>query len=215
MRRQNPPQPYLDYAREIEKYLSPVPLAAIYSLIGVSYCALVALLFAGLIYASVLNPTAIVITLFVAVALVPPIFLFLAWFLRPDDPLSSHLSSLADMWRTPIILHPETYTFTIILADGESIRMKLAFYYPSKNHIASVKGRLHTCVYVALANHFSRHTIAPTYQEIERAIDPGLETLALEYRLPVLYMEVEEISSDRSEVMPPVELPVQYLKTGT
>jgi hypothetical protein len=215
VRRQNPPQYYLDYAWEIEKYLNPLPLAAIYCLIAFSYCALVALLFAGLVYASVVNPTAIVITMFAAIALVPAIFLILAWFLRPDDPLSSHLSSLVEMWRNPITLLPEVSTFTIMLFDGEQIGMKIAFYYPSKNHTPAVKDRLYTCVHTALANSFSGRASAPTGPEIERAANAALETLALEYSIPVLYMEVEEILTEGSETQPSVHAPLEYLRTGT
>jgi hypothetical protein len=210
MRRQNPPQSYLDKAQNIEKYLRPLTIAAIYGVSGLAYCVLVALIFVGLVYASVVNPTPIVITIFAAVALIPTILLLLAWFLRPDDPVSSHFSRVVDMWRNPIALQPEASTFTIVLADGESVGMKLAFYYPSESHTPSVKSRLYTCVHAALANDFSGHTAAPTRQEIEQAIDPGLETLALEYSIPIFYAEVQDISSDRSDVMPPL----QYLKTA-
>ena len=211
MRRQNPPQAHLDKAQGIEKYLRPLSLAAIYGISGSAYCLLILLIYAGLLYASVLNPTPVITTLFVVAAIVPAIVLFLVWFLRPNDPISAHYSKRANMWRTPITLVPEPCTFTIMLYDGELIGMKLVFYYPSKDHMMAIKDRLYTSVHTAIANDFSGHTIAPTAREIERLIEPALETLALEYSILVLYGEVLEIVSDRSEVM----ASLQYLKTGT
>jgi hypothetical protein len=211
MRRQNPPQINIDRAQDIERYLGPFALAAIYGIASALCCAMVLLIFAGLAYASLLDPAPDVRGIFAVIAEVPAVALALAWCLRPNDPVSSRLSRQANMWREPFALTPQTCTFTILLTDGELVNARLAFYYPLERHTGPIKDELYTCVYTSLANSFAGHTIAPTGQEIEQAIDPALEILASEYGIPIFYAEVQDISSDRSEVMPSL----QYLKTGT
>ncbi|MGC2163522.1 MAG: hypothetical protein WA634_16555 [Silvibacterium sp.] len=211
MRRQNPPQSCIDYAQELDKYLSPLPLAAIYCLSGFAYCILISLIFAGLVYVSVLNPTPVVITIFAAVGFIPTTLLFFAWFLRPNDPISSHLTSLANMWRTPISAPADPCTFKIWLRSGESLCIQLTFYYPSSYQASFVKERLYTHVQATLANNFSARVIAPTPQEIERAIDPQLEVLASKCNIPVLYMEIQDVYTDSQDNAAPME----YLRTGT
>jgi len=209
MRRQNPPQAYIDKAQDIERYLGPGALAAMYAIASAVFCAIILLVFAGLTYASIIDPTPDVRGIFAVIAEAPVVALSLVWCLRPDDPVSARLSRLANSWRNPIDLIPEICTFTILLADGELVGVRLAFYYSPENHTKFLKELLYTCVYTSLANAFSGHTIAPTDQEIERAIDPAMDILALEYDVSIFYAEVLEISSDRSEVMPSVH----YLKT--
>jgi hypothetical protein len=210
MRRQNPPQAYLDRAQNIEKYLSPLTLAAVYGMGGILYAVFISLIFGLLVYASVLDPSPGVVTIFSAIAFIPAIFAFLAWFLRPNDPLSSHIMSLAEAWRRPLNLPADECTFKTRFMDGEVLYVELSFYYPSIQQTAPVKERLYTYVHSALASHCAMRAGVPTHQEIENVLDRPLDVMATESGIPVLYLEIREVYSSH-------EKPVadDYLGTGT
>jgi hypothetical protein len=211
MRRQNPPQAHLDKAQEIEKYLSPSMTAAIYGICGISYAVLVSLIFAAFVYESILRPTPAVVTIFAVIAFIPAIFIFLAWFLRPNDPVSSYITGLVDLWRRPIGVTPDPCTFKITLMDGESLQIKLSFYYPSKDQTSRVKERIYTSIHGALTKDFYLGAKLPTGQEIESALDASLEMLAAECGIPVLYLEIENVDTSHQSSAAEAE----YLRTGT
>jgi len=58
MRRQNPPQASLDQALALEKYLNPIAIGVAYALCAIAGFAVVALLFAVLVYDYILSATA-------------------------------------------------------------------------------------------------------------------------------------------------------------
>jgi hypothetical protein len=211
MRRQNPPQSYLARAREIETYLRPLTIAAIYATVGVSYAALVCLIFVGLVYGNFLKPTPFAVMVFAVIAFIPATIAFLASFLRPNDPLSLYLTNLAGLWRAPISVSADTCTFTTSLRSGEPFNVKLSFYYPLKDQTASTKERLYSYVRTAITRDCSMRTTLPTLQEIESAIDPHLEMLAEECNLSVIYSETEDISVFHEYQEPEYE----YRSTGT
>ncbi len=197
MRRQNPPQAYLDKAQRIEKYLSPLTTAAIYGTCGILYAVFIALIFGILVSTSVLNPTAAVVTIFAAIAIIPATLAFLAWFLRPNDPLSRYIQQLADVWRHPLNVPPDSCTFKVFRNDGEVLCVELLFFYPSTQQTAPVRERLHTYVHGALANNYTLSTGVPTRVEVETLLDRPLEILASESGIPVLYLEVREVYISR------------------
>jgi hypothetical protein len=207
MRRQNPPQAYLDKAHDIEKYLSPLTLAVVYGTGGILYVVFIALIFGLLVYASVLDPSPAVVTIFSAIAFIPAIFAFLAWFLRPNDPLSPYIKDLAEAWRRPLSIPPDQCTFKARLMDGEVLCVELSFYYPSTQQTALVKERLYTYVHSALASHCSMRADVPTHQELENVLDRPLEVLATESGIPILYLEIRDAYSSHEQT--------DYLSTGT
>jgi len=210
MRRQNPPQAYLDKAQRIEKYLSPLTIAAIYATCGTLYAVFIALIFGILVYTSVLNPTAAVVTIFAAIAIIPATFAFLASFLRPNDPLSTYIQQLADVWRQPLNVPPDSCTFKVRRTDGEELCVELLFFYPSTKQTAAVRERLYTYVHGALANRYALYIGEPTCEEIESLLDRPLEMLATEFGIPVFYLEVRDIHITREQ-----DSAGDYLGTGT
>lgn len=197
MRRQNPPHSYLVRAQEIETYLRPVTIAAVYGTCGISYAAFISLLFLLLVYGSFLNPTPITVMIFAVFAFIPSTFAFLAWFLRPNDPLSSYLKNLAGLWRNPIAVPGEPCTFKARLGNGDAFCIDISFYYPLKDQNPRTRERLYTCIHAAIAQDSCMRNAIPTMPEIEAAIDRPLEMLATECDIPVLYAEIESITSER------------------
>lgn len=193
MRRQNPPEAYLEKALEFESYLKPVTIATLYVITGVLYCAIVSLVFAALISASVLKPTPAVATIFAVIGFVPAAFLFLAPFLRPNDPLSKYISELAETCRKPLAVSTDDCNFKVQLMDGETVQIKLGFRYPAKYHALDVREKMYTLVYGALTKDFGTRVIAPGSLEIEHIVDIPLGFLAAEYNIPVLYAQVFDV----------------------
>jgi hypothetical protein len=214
MRRQNPPPAHLAKAGEIEKYLRPEALATSYGVAAICYLALVSLLFASMVYESFVSPTPTTITLFAVIAFVPSTVASLAYFLRPDDPLSLYLTNKMNLWKCPISVPADSCTFKAGLRSGEIASITVAFHYPSKDQTKEVKERLCTCVHAALANDFSMRVQVPSYPDIENAVDASLETIAAEYKLPVLYLEVQNVDITRDSYSIEDE-PTEYLGTGT
>jgi hypothetical protein len=195
MKRQNPPQSSLDRAREIEKYLSPFAIASMYAVGGIFYIVLISLLFADLVWTTLVKVTPAATTIYAVSAFIPAMFAMLAWFLRPEDPLSRYIIHLAKLWRTPIALPPDSCAFTALMMDGEPICAKLSFYYPEGDQTPATKERLYTYVQAALANDCCMRVKPPSRHQLVHVIDGPLETLAEEYKIPVLYAKVEEVYS--------------------
>jgi hypothetical protein len=217
MRRQNPPQASLDLARNIEKYLNPTTIAAVYALCAAVYCGYVALMLAVLLHEYILNPTPETFGMFAAIGIVPTAFAVLACKHRPSDPLSRFIRWLASLWRRPVNVAADQYTFKVLLMQGETLCINCSFYYPAKNHTAEVKDRLTNSVRAALEQDCSRRNKVPSDWAIEAATGPALEVLAAQYNIPVLYMEVGRIykmldaySSSWDQLAP-----VEKLSTGT
>jgi hypothetical protein len=213
MRRQNPPQSYIDKAKEIEKYLAHGTLAFIYAIAGVSYIGISSLIFAALVYGSEVNITKMSVMVFALLAFIPATFVFLAYFLRPNDPLSRYITKLANSCRRPFAVPPHECTFRVQLLDGESLSMRLAFRYPLKDQTLEVKERLYTIVHGALAQEFRSRSAGstPTDKEIQSVLDTQLTLLAEERGIPVLYLEILDVCSSRKDTPAQVE----YLSTGT
>jgi hypothetical protein len=211
VRRQNPPQACIERARDIEKYLSPTSIALIYGVGAVAYAVVITLVFALMVAAGIVAATEITVMVFALVGVIPAVFIFLAVFLRPNDPVSRFIKSFADSCRRPMPLAPEDCTFKVHLMDGETLCIKLSFFYPAKDRSADMKERLYTVVHGALAQDFSTRVIVPTYKEIEAALDKPLGFLAEERDIPVFYPEIRDVFCAREEV--PAQ--VAYINTGT
>lgn len=199
MRRKNPPQAYIDKSDRVERYLRSTTLALVYGITGIAYAVIVSLVFADLLYESILKPTTITVTIFAVVGFIPTILIFLAYFLRPDDPLSSYLTRLMNLWRTPFDVPPDQCTFKVRLMNGEALCIDLTFYYPLRSQTPPVKERLYTYVQGAIAKACSARDTIPARQEIEEEVDPALEVVAREYNIPVLYMKIQNIYNARED----------------
>lgn len=211
MRRQNPPQSYLDKAADIDKYLRPAMLGSMYLVCGILYCAFIGVILTILLYTSVVSPSSMTFGIFAVIGLVPTVFVFLAYFLRPNDPLSNSIANTANSWRRPLSVPPDSCVFKAQLRSGEILSVQLSFYFPSNFQTRTIKERLYTYVHAALANECCSHAVLPTHQELERLIDPPIETLAREFDIPVFYLEIEDVKSYH-EIIPGLE---EYRSTGT
>jgi hypothetical protein len=211
VRRQNPPQASIDRARDIEKYLSPTSIAIIYGIGAVIYAVVVTLFYALMVAAGFISATQTSVMVFALVGLIPATFIFLAVFLRPNDPISRYIKSAADSFRRPMPVAPDDCTFKVHLMDGETLCVKMCFFYPAKDHSADLKDRLYTVVHGALSQDFSTRVIVPTYKEIETTLDKPLGLLAEERDIPVFYPEIRDVFCARDEA--PAQ--VTYINTGT
>lgn len=198
MRKQNPPCAYLRKAEELEKYLRPGTLNCTYGLIALSWVAIVALIFAGLVLTSVLQPTYEAIIIATLVADVPVVIGAIAYLRYSYDPLSQIFGGLANEWRRPLVVPGDECIFKTGLRKGdEMLIVKLAFHYPAKHQSLEVKERLYTFAHAALTSEFSMMYALPSFSDIERALDPSMEMLAAEYKIPVLYPEILDVRKVR------------------
>ena len=149
--------------------------------------------------------------IFAVIGLVPTVFVFLAYFLRPNDPLSTSIANTANSWRRPLNVPADSCVFKAQLRDGEILSVQLSFYFPSNFQTRTIKERLYTYVHAAVANDCCSRVVVPTYQELEGLIDPPIETLAREFDIPVFYLEIEDVQSHRVNI-PGLE---EYRSTGT
>jgi hypothetical protein len=194
MRQQNPPSTFIEKAEALEKYLRPTPLGCLYGVIFVLYAAAMALVFAGLVLGSALDPTHLTITIAVIIGCLPAVSALVAYLRRPNDPLSYYITGLANAWRCPLEAPADQCTFKTGFRGGaEDLLVKLAFHYPTKQQVPEIKERLYTYVRAALTSEFSMKLALPSYLDIERALDPSLEMLAAEYKIPVLYPEILDV----------------------
>lgn len=211
MRRQNPPQACMERAREIEKYLSPTPLAFIYGIAAVAYAIAVTLFFGLLTATGAIVETGLAVMVFALIGLIPAVFIFMAVFMRPRDPVSRYIKSAADSIRRPLPVSPEDCTFKVHLMDGETLCVKMSFFYPAEDRSADLKERLYTIVHGALSQDFSTRVIVPTCSEIEATLDQPLALLAEERDIPVFYPEIRDVFCSRDEAA----TPAAYVNTGT
>lgn len=211
MRRQNPPQPCIDRARAIEKYLNPTSVALIYGISAIAYAITVSVLFGVLMAAGFVADSKTSVMVFALVGIIPAVFIFLAAFLRPNDPVSRYIKSAADACRRPIPVSPEDCTFKVHLMDGELLCIKMSFFCPAKDRSTDLRDRLYTVVHGALAQDFATRVIVPTVKEIESTLDKPLALLAEERDIEVFYPEIREVFCARDEA--PTQ--VAYANTGT
>lgn len=216
MRRQNPPQASLDQALALEKYLNPFALGVVYALCAVAGFAVVAMLFAVLVYSYILNGSATVTIFFSLVASVPAVLAILAFIRRPYDPLSRSIRSLADSRRRPISVKTDRYSFTVLLMTGEPLCVNLAFQYPAKYHLPEVRERLNAFVRSALERECCNRSDLPEDQEITNVVDRALDVVAAEFEIPVLYSELRDLHKIRDAYSNREDLtPSEYLGLGT
>ncbi|HUY80924.1 MAG TPA: hypothetical protein VMU92_04305 [Acidobacteriaceae bacterium] len=205
----------MEKARELEKYLSPTPITIIYGIAAVSYAIAVTLFFGLLIVVGAIVETETAVMVFALVALIPAVFIFMAVFLRPNDPVSRYIRGAADSIRRPMPVTPENCTFKVHMMDGETLCIKMSFFYPAKDRSADLKERLYTVVHGALSQDFSTRVIVPTYKEIETTLDKPLAFLAEERDIPVFYPEIHDVYCARDEAATPAAAPAAFANTGT
>lgn len=225
MRRQNPPSTHIKKAEEFEKCLRPATLACLYGAIAILCAATIALLFAGLVFASVLNPTRQAITIAVILGCLSTLAVAITCWRRPNDPLSFYLGGLAGEWRRPLETPGDECIFkTGLHAGDELLLIKLAFHYPLKYQSLEIKEQIYTFSHAALTSEFSMTYSLPSFADVERALDPSMEMLAVEYKIPVLYPEILDVRKmrvlyDIAEIPAPSpktpHLEDEYLATGT
>jgi len=216
MRRQNPPQASLDQALALEKYLNPFALSVVYALCAIAGFAVVALLFAVLVYSYILNATATVTILFSLVASVPAVLAILGFLRRPHDPLSRSIRSLAASRRRPISVKADRYSFKVLLMTGEPLCVNLAFRYPAKYHLPEVRERLNAFVRSALEHECCNRSGLPRDHEITSVVDRALDIVAAEFEIPVLYSELRDMHKIRDAYSNREDLtPSEYLGLGT
>ena len=209
MRRQNPPQECIERAREFEKYLNPVSLAMIYGICAVGYAIAVSIIFALMTFGGAITENEASLTVFAVVAAIPAFGIFLALFMRPNDPVSRYIRSAADSIRRPLPVSGDDCTFKVNLMDGEHLCVKMSFIYPAEHRSSALKEHLYAVVHGALSQDFSTRAVAPTAKEIEAALDKPLSALAEEHCVPVFYPEIRDVFVTGDEP----RVPVTY--TGT
>lgn len=216
MRRQNPPQSSLDQARALEKYLNPTAIAIIYALFATASFVFIALLFLVLVYGYGMSPTPMATSAFATLALAPFVLVLLAFRLRPGDPLSLSIRSLADERRKPIRVAGDHIGYKVLMMTGETLCVNLSFFYPAKNGTPELRERLKAFVRTALQQHCTTCSELPSEREIEKTVDDTLAIIAAEHNIPVLYSEVRDMHKIRDRYSKFDDLtPWEYLGTGT
>jgi hypothetical protein len=192
---QNPPLSHVAKASEIENYLRPESIATIYGILGISHLILVSLVFAVLVNESILSPTPLAITVFAIIALVPSTLASLSCLLRPNEPLSRYLTSKAALWRRPLTVQLDRCDFKVRLGSHDSAHITISFHYPAKDHTHPVKERLYTCVHAALDRDLATRNEVPASENLMALLDQTLENIAAEFEIPVLYIEIDEVTT--------------------
>lgn len=193
MRRQNPPQTHLESALQIEKFLRPTTIIAAYSILAAISLAIIALFFVLFLHDSILAPNGSTFAGFIILGAVPILLALFLCIFRPRDPISRWIRGIAKEWRTPLELSVQECTFKKLLGDGDGLCIKMSLYYPVKNHTPEMDERIYTYVNSALARDCLRRITTPTFEQVEEAVDPALEIVALECDVPVLYPVVRDI----------------------
>jgi hypothetical protein len=199
MRRQNPPQAHIDNAVEVENFLRPARIIGAYAVLSALYVALIASAYAVFAREALVNTTARNTGLFFVAAIVPLLIAVLFCVLRPRDPISLWLTSIARQWRIPVQLAAEDHTFKELLGDGDGLCIKLSLYYPAKLHSQEIKDQLYLYVNGALSRECSMRIKVPTLEQIEEAIEPALEIVGSERNILVLYPVVREVYKIQSD----------------
>jgi hypothetical protein len=215
MRRQNPPQDHINKAQELEKFLDPITIAAIYAIFGIVFALFVSIVYAVLVHSYILEPTRSIATIFLVVGGIPLLFAVVAYFSSPGDPLSGYIKRLANAWRRPFDVRADEFVFQELLMDGEALCFKLAVYYPPQYHTADVKERLYNYLNGALAKECSARVSIPTELEIEEAIESPLELMAAEWGITVLYSEAREVCKLRGAYSNNLSPAADVWRTGT
>lgn len=199
MRKQNPPQAYLENADFLERYLRLSVILPIYAIASLLCIGIVTLTFTLLIHNGVLSSTPPVISAFVTLLCLPAAAAILFCLLRPRDPVSAWLVGGVKTWRQPLEMHREDCTFKELLGSGEGLCVKVAVYYPVRNHTQDIKERLYLYMQSALARDCSMRIAVPDNGQVETAIEPALEIVASERGVPVLYSEVMEVATMQAD----------------
>lgn len=211
MKRQNPPEACIERAENIEKYLSPTSIGVIYGTAAIAYAIAISLVFGAIVATGIVAATTTTVLVFALIGMIPAVFIVLAAFLRPNDPVSRYIQEAANSCRRPMPVAADDSTFKLRLMDGEQLCVKLSFIYPPHYRSAGLKEQLYTVVHGALCQDFSQRTITPTAKEIEETLHKPLSLLAEEFDIPVLYSEIREVFYARDEAL----APVAYAQTGT
>ena len=199
MRRQNPPQAYLENADFLERYLRLSIILPVYAIAGLLCIGIVTLTFTLLIHNGTLSTTPPVISAFVTLLCLPAAAAIIFCFLRPRDPVSAWLNGGVRTWRQPLEIHREDCTFKELLGSGDGVCVKLAVYYPVRNHTKDLKEQLYLYMQSALARDCSMCIAVPDNGQIDTAVEPALEIVASERGVPVLYSEVLEVATIRAD----------------
>lgn len=216
MRRQNPPQSFLDKASEYEKYLSATAVGAAYALCAAVSFGLLALVFAMLVNSGAIYPSGITLTVFVIIAAAPAALAILAFRRRPSDPFSDYLRKAADSLQQPLKVTEDRSSFKVLMMNGETLCVNLSFFYPAEYQTMEAKVRLNVFVRAALERDCSARTRVPNEDEIEAAIDDALEFVAAEGDIPILYAEVRDVHKVRDvySLVHDDLAPSEFLGTG-
>ncbi|MGH9587611.1 MAG: hypothetical protein ACRD3F_11710 [Acidobacteriaceae bacterium] len=219
MKRQNPPQASLDQALAIECFLRPAPLVAIYLVCATAAFAVLALLLVILFSENVLNPAGNVGLLLLLLGLGPAVMAFVEFWRRPDDLLSAVIRNLANSRRKPIGVNAERCNFKVLLRTGEPMCANLTFQFPAEDHLPEVREYILSYVRLSLERYASMLTELPPENDVRDVVDRALDTVAGEYRIPVLYSEVLSLQKIRDAYSRPDDLPTRSehvgLATGT
>lgn len=216
MRRQNPPQSFLDKASDFERYLSATAVGAAYALCAAISFGLLALVFAMLVNSGVIYPSGIMLAVFVIIAASPAVLAVLAFRRRPSDPFSDYIRKVAEAWQQPLKVAEDRSSFKVLMMSGETLCVNLSFFYPSECQTVEAKVRLNVFVRAALERDCSARVRVPNEREIEAAIDDALEFVAAEAEIPILYAEVLDVHKVR-DVYSMVHddlAPSEFLGTG-
>lgn len=225
MRRMNPPSAHIRKAEELERYLRPEILACFYGTIAFLWFTATTAAFVGLVLKSILHPTAEIIALAALLGGIPALFAVIVYSRRPGDPLSRYVNGVADTWRRPLEVPGDECTFrTGLRAGDEVLLVKMAFHYPVRFQTLEIKERLYTFTHAALTSEFSMKYALPSFSDVERVLEPSMEMLAAEFKIPVLYPDILDVRKVRvvydiaeirgtSQDVPPLD--DGYLATGT
>ena len=216
MRRQNPPQSFLDKASDFERYLSASAVGAAYAFCAAVSFGLLALVFAMLVNSGVIYPSVPMLALFVMIASAPAVMAIVAFRRRPSDPFSDYIRNLAESWQQPLKVAEDRSSFKVLLMSGEALCVNLSFCYPAEYQTVEVKVRLNVFVRAALERDCSARSRVPSEGEIEAAIDDALEFVAAEADIPILYAEVRDIHKvrDMYSTVHDDLAPSEFLGTG-
>lgn len=198
MRKQNPPAEHIKKAEKLEEYLRPETITCIYGLSALIWVSIVAMLFALLVVASILRPTYLTIIIATIVGDIPAIAVLIAYSHRPNDPLSRQITWLANKWRRPLDVPGVECVFkTGLRAGDEMLIVKVAFHYPENHQSLEVREQLYTFSHAALTSEFAMMFTLPSHADVERALDPSIEMVATEYKIPVIYPEILDVRKMR------------------
>lgn len=210
MRRQNPPQAYIEKARQIERYMRRPVIGLVYASLGILYAVLTWVIFVSLVRDSLLKETPIAVAVLAAIVLVPAAGAFLGVFVSPNDPISHRLAAAADKWRRPLDTPRELFTFRELMMSGETSCIRISFYLPPESKTGEIKERIYNYAHGVLGKECGSLTAPPSRLEIQNLIEAPMEILASECDIPILYWEVDEVYEMQPGFNTPNTLSPQY-----